>query len=40
MGVDAKLAGKISQMPLKAKPQLPATGIFGKLVEMGALAKK
>jgi AcrR family transcriptional regulator len=40
LGIDAKLAGKISQAPLPAKPQLPATGIFGKLVDMGALAKK
>jgi AcrR family transcriptional regulator len=40
LGIDSKLASKISQMPLPAKPQLPATGIFGKLVEMGALAKK
>jgi hypothetical protein len=40
LGVDTKSASKISQMPLPAKPQLPTTGIFGKLVEMGALAKK
>lgn len=40
LGVDTKSASKISQMPLPAKPQLPVTGIFGKLVEMGALAKK
>ena len=40
LGIDAKLASKISQMPLPAKPQIPETGIFGKLAEMGALAKK
>ena len=40
LGIDAKVASKISQMPLPAKYQLPETGIFGKLVEMGALAKK
>ena len=40
LGIDAKVANKISQMPLPAKYQLPETGIFGKLVEMGALAKK
>jgi AcrR family transcriptional regulator len=40
LGIDAKSASKISQMPLPAKPQLPETGIFGKLAEMGALAKK
>ena len=40
LGVDVKLAGKISQAPLPAKPSLPETGIFGKLAEMGALAKK
>jgi len=40
LGVDVKLAGKISQAPLPAKPSFPETGIFGKLAEMGALAKK
>ena len=40
LGIDTKVASKISQMPLPAKYQLPETGIFGKLVEMGALAKK
>ena len=40
LGIDTKVASKISQMPLPTKYQLPETGIFGKLVEMGALAKK
>jgi AcrR family transcriptional regulator len=40
LGVDAKLAGKISQAPLLVKPRLSETGIFGKLVEMGTSAKK
>ena len=40
LGIDAKIASKISQAPLPAKPSFPETGIFGKLAEMGALAKK
>ena len=40
LGVDAKLANTVSQMPLPARPALPQTGILGKLAEMGALAKK
>ena len=40
LGVDAKLASTVSQMPLPARPALPQTGILGKLAEMGALAKK
>ncbi|MBU3618561.1 TetR/AcrR family transcriptional regulator [Polynucleobacter sp. JS-Fieb-80-E5] len=40
LGIDAKSASKISQLPLLEKLQLPETGIFGKLAEMGALAKK
>jgi AcrR family transcriptional regulator len=40
LGIDAKTASKISQMSLPARPALPETGIFGKLAEMGALAKK
>ncbi len=40
LGVETKLARKISQAPLPAKPSFPETGIFGKLAEMGALAKK
>jgi AcrR family transcriptional regulator len=40
LGIDAKLASKISQAPLPVKPRLAASGIFGKLAEMGALAKK
>jgi len=40
LGVDAKSASKFSQAPLPAKPSFPETGIFGKLAEMGALAKK
>ena len=40
LGIDAKSASKIIQMALPAKIQLPATGLFGKLTDMGALAKK
>ncbi|QWD92151.1 TetR/AcrR family transcriptional regulator [Polynucleobacter asymbioticus] len=40
LGIDAKIASKISHAPLPAKPSFPETGIFGKLAEMGALAKK
>ena len=40
LGIDAKSASKISRAPLPAKPTFPETGIFGKLAEMGALAKK
>lgn len=40
LGIDAKSASKISQIPLPARPPLPQTGILGKLAEMGALAKK
>jgi hypothetical protein len=40
LGIDAKSASKISKLPLLARPALPETGIFGKLAEMGALAKK
>lgn len=39
LGVNAKSAIKISQMPLPARPPFPETGILGKLAEMGALAK-
>ena len=40
LGVDARSASKIAQAPLPAKLSLPETGIFGKLVDLGALAKK
>jgi len=40
LGIDTKLASKISKAPLPAKPSFPETGIFGKLAEMGASAKK
>jgi len=40
LGVETKLASKISKLPLPARPAFPETGIFGKLAEMGALAKK
>lgn len=40
LGVETKLASKISKLSLPARPAFPETGIFGKLAEMGALAKK
>ncbi len=39
LGVDSEFASKVSQMPLPARPALPATGVFGKLSEMVALEK-
>ena len=40
LGIDSESAGKVSEMPLPARPVLPDTGIFGRLAEMGALARK